>query len=302
MRVDWLDDLIALLDRGGVAEAASRRNVTQPAFSRRIKVLEDVLGFDIIDRSARPSGPSPILKAHEAELRKLASSQGQLLSKMRLEHGSGARQIVVASQHAITTALGPEMVSVLTQPGKIHIRLRSANFDECETMLMTREASVALTYRILAEVPAELPDVLTEVTLGHEKLIPVAAQDHARDIMWRFHNGELRLIGYPADVFLGIALSRHILPGLEGKCQVNVVAETGLTTAALQLSRSGLGVAWVPSALARNAIGQGELVELAEELGAIDMELIARRWKTDENPVVLAAWRQLATLGQERAL
>lgn len=68
MRIDWIEDLVALLDSGGVADAARLRNVTQPAFSRRIKVLEDVLGIELIDRSVKPSGPSSVLRDREADL------------------------------------------------------------------------------------------------------------------------------------------------------------------------------------------------------------------------------------------
>lgn len=293
MRIDWMDDLVALLDSGGVANAARLRNVTQPAFSRRIKVLEDVLGLQIIDRSVKPSGPSRVLRDHEAELRKLATEQRALLSGMRQEQKTGTRQIVIASQHAITTSLGSQIITSVAKPSRTHIRLRSANRDECETLLIRRQAEISLTYRIRAEPVPPLPSFLIEATIGSETLIPICGSGFAQDLLAHFHNGVLRIIGYPTDVFLGAAVSRHVLPPLEQRCQISVVAETGLSPAALQLAQSGLGVAWVPLALARPALDRGELTDLQDSLGSVDMDLVAQCWANTPNAATSEAWNRL---------
>lgn len=293
MRIDWIEDLVALLDSGGVADAARLRNITQPAFSRRIKVLEEVLGIELIDRSVKPSGPSSVLRDREAELRKLATETRLLLSDMRQEQTMGLRQLVIASQHAITTSLGTQIIKSVAEPSHTHVRLRSANRDECETLLIRRQAAISLTYRIKSEPIGELPSFLTEAVLGSETLIPVCGTAHATELMKLFNSGVLRIIGYPADVFLGAAITRHVLPALEGRCSVSVVTETGLSTAALQLSQSGLGVAWVPEALARPALRRGELTNLQDTLGGIEMDLVAQRWATTSNAATLDAWTRL---------
>uniref|UniRef100_UPI003F6D2688 LysR family transcriptional regulator n=1 Tax=Marivita sp. TaxID=2003365 RepID=UPI003F6D2688 len=118
MRIDWIEDLVALLDSGGVADAARLRNITQPAFSRRIKVLEEVLGIEVIDRSVKPSGPSTILRDRAAELRKLATEQRLLLADMRQEQSTGLRQLVIASQHAITTSMGTQIINSIAEPSR----------------------------------------------------------------------------------------------------------------------------------------------------------------------------------------
>ncbi|MFP7675495.1 LysR family transcriptional regulator [Marivita sp. S0852] len=293
MRIDWIEDLIALLDSGGVADAARLRNVTQPAFSRRIKVLEDVLGIELIDRSVKPSGPSAILHDHESALRKLAREQRLLLSEMRQEQSTGVRQLIIASQHAITTSMGAKIITALAESSHTHIRLRSANRDECETLLIRRQVAISLTYRIRSEPVSDPPSFLIEAQIGSELLIPVCAASHRRDLMKQFHNGALRIIGYPAEVFLGAAIARHILPTLDPRCSISVVTETGLSTAALQLSQSGLGVAWVPEALARPALSRGDLCNLNTELGSLEMDLVAHRWAATSNAATLDAWENL---------
>ena len=40
MDMNWLDDVLILLEEGNMTRAAARRNITQPAFSRRIEALK----------------------------------------------------------------------------------------------------------------------------------------------------------------------------------------------------------------------------------------------------------------------
>ncbi len=295
MRIDWIDDLVALLDAGGVADAARLRNITQPAFSRRIKVLEEVLGIEIIDRSVKPSGPSALLRDREGALRKLATEQRLLLSDMRQEQSTGLRQMVIASQHAITTSMGTRIINTVADPSSTHIRLRSANQHECETLLIRRQVAISLTYRIKSEPAADVPTFLTEAIIGADTLIPVCGADHSDTLMAQYENGALRIIGYPPDIFLGSAITRHILPPLQARCVIRVITETGLTTAAMQLSQSGLGIAWVPKALAQPALDRGELHDLTDRLGGISLTLVAQRWATTANSTTLDAWARLTT-------
>ena len=44
MEIKWLEDFVTLADTSSFSRAAELRNVTQPAFSRRIKQLEGWLG------------------------------------------------------------------------------------------------------------------------------------------------------------------------------------------------------------------------------------------------------------------
>lgn len=300
MRADWLEDVLALLNRGGVTEAAHQRNITQPAFSRRIKILEDVLGVDLIDRATKPSGPSPLLRNHEPELRRIAAELQRVLADMRQEQTSGARQLVIVCQHAISTSLGADIVRLLAEPNRVHIRLRSANFDDCNALLMSRKAAISITYMVRSE-PRLMADRLAFVlsaTIGCDTLLPVCAAAEAESHLRRFRAGELRVIGYPSDSFLGGVLSQHVFSGLSQTCDIGVVAEAGLTNAVMQLCLSGIATAWLPRALVHSALLRGDLVDLSHELGTVEMELIASRWTSESNSLAKEAWNRL-TIGAQ---
>jgi hypothetical protein len=50
MDIMWLEDFIKLADEGNFSRAAEARNLTQPAFSRRIRALEEWVGATLVDR------------------------------------------------------------------------------------------------------------------------------------------------------------------------------------------------------------------------------------------------------------
>ena len=56
-----LEDFLSLYRHKSFSHAAQERNVTQPAFSRRIRALEEWLGVVLFDRTAlaNSSCPSP---------------------------------------------------------------------------------------------------------------------------------------------------------------------------------------------------------------------------------------------------
>src|SRR5210317_2069621 len=54
MELKWLEDFLWLCDTRNFRVSSQRRCVSQPAFSRRIKTLENWLGAELIDRTVQP--------------------------------------------------------------------------------------------------------------------------------------------------------------------------------------------------------------------------------------------------------
>ena len=53
MNLSWLEDFQALAESGNFSRAAEQRHMTQPAFSRRVRALEEWLGVALFDRSTQ---------------------------------------------------------------------------------------------------------------------------------------------------------------------------------------------------------------------------------------------------------
>ncbi len=54
LETKWLEDFLELAETRNFSAAAVRRNVTQPAFSRRIRMLERSVGAELVDRGQTP--------------------------------------------------------------------------------------------------------------------------------------------------------------------------------------------------------------------------------------------------------
>ena len=244
------------------------------------------------------------MRNHEPDLRRIAADLQRVLSDMRQEHTSGARQLVIVCQHAISTSLGADIVRLLAEPNRVHIRLRSANFDDCNALLMSRKAAISVTYMVRSELNriSDQHAFLTDAVIGTDILLPVCSATEAQNHRRRLEDGTLRVIGYPSDSFLGIVLSRYVFSKLSQSCEIGVVAEAGLTNAAMQLCLSGIATAWLPKALIGPALSRGELVDLSDALGAIEMDLIASRWTSENSPVANEAWTRLTAATENQPL
>ena len=101
MDLDWVRDFLALAEHRTFSRAAEARNVTQPAFSRRIRALEEWVGTPLFLRSARGAG----LTAAGARFRPGAEELLRGLDRARGEaRAAGARadaSLAIAATHAL---------------------------------------------------------------------------------------------------------------------------------------------------------------------------------------------------------
>ena len=59
MNFSWFKDLVHLASTGNFSRAAELSNISQPAFSRRIKALEEWVGTTLVERTRQPVTLTP---------------------------------------------------------------------------------------------------------------------------------------------------------------------------------------------------------------------------------------------------
>ena len=84
MDMHWLDDVLVLLEEGNMTRAAARRNITQPAFSRRIRGFEDWLGVTVLQRGTNRVDISAALVSNEVEIRALVAASKIYAPRLRI--------------------------------------------------------------------------------------------------------------------------------------------------------------------------------------------------------------------------
>lgn len=292
MKLEWIDDLLAIADAGSLSGAARLRYLSQPAFSRRIRAIEQSIGSELIDRSHKPVSLKKTVLELEPTLRE-ASRSIHALQQTLSRSSDTQRELVIVSQHAISTAIAPQLIKQLTLEQNVRIRLRSANREECHGLLFSRQADIGLLYQIEDEQTAASTDFINTIELGNEPLVPVISAEHADAFHQELANGQLRLVAYPQAVFLGSVLSRHLLPQLDNQVHIHWVTETALTTAAMQFALEGMGLAWVPLSLAKTAIERQELTRLDPLFPKVSMRVVAMKLAEPGNKLLQSLWSAL---------
>jgi LysR family transcriptional regulator, hypochlorite-specific transcription factor HypT len=282
MRLEWLEDIVAVIETGSFNAAAARRNVTQPAFSRRIRAIEDYIGTELFDRDRKPVGLKLAISAQQEDIKRVVAQMKETNNR-----------IVIASQHAITAARAPAIVEVLSKRIDVSVRLRSANRDECLALLMTKQADLLLNYESATEAETRAEDFLERAKLDTERFIPVFASASLNLLNDCYARGELPVVAYPSDAFLGWIFNEELLPKIPSGEFVRRKVETALTLAALQFAVNGVGVAWVPESIAREPIKAGLLFDLSEVLPSTVLTVSALRLAGKHSDIEEFAWKEI---------
>lgn len=278
MRLEWLEDILAVAQTGSLIQAAERRRLTQSAFSRRIRQIEDQIGVELFDRTHKPVKLSPTTARQRDQIEFLAGQLRQLASDLR--HGAQTQSgyITIVGQHALTAARVPAIIKdTLDENPNAFVRLRSANLDDCLTLLLSRQADMAVLYRLPGTDHPVRPDFVETAVIGTDRLIPVIATRRTDWLDLQLAQKDLPCVIYPPEVFMGQVLERMILSYLRLNLGIKIKSETALTFAALEMALEGFAVAWVPQSVCAERISEGSLVDLSYRLRCCEMDVTAVR-------------------------
>ncbi|MCV6587354.1 MAG: LysR substrate-binding domain-containing protein [Marinibacterium sp.] len=273
--MSWFEDVLVLLEERNMTRAAARRNITQPAFSRRIRSFEDWLGVRVLDRQANRIDISPALAQNESEIRALMSRLRELRTKIAQFDPKGST-IAVAAQHAAIQSTFPDMSLRARSafPG-LRFRLRAANLGDCVAMFVRGDTSLLLCYEAKGTPAMPFGADVQRGVWGQDALIPVAGgalRDTLRD--GADIPDDTPALTYPDASFFGTLLgARKRRFGTSGQ-STSPICQTAFSGGIRDMALRGLGVGWVPLSMARDDIESGALISLADALGRETLDVV----------------------------
>lgn len=274
MELKWLDDYVALIETGSFSAAAQRRHVSQPAFSRRIRMLEDWLGVTLVDRSRKPLQFTPVARDNQLAFQNMVARIYEfraMLKSASLDSGG----ITIAAQHTLAAAYMPDFLARLRQldPNQ-SFRIRSENRAESISIVMRGEAEILLTYES-PQFPCHVPEQFAmRHVLGKDDLVLVAAPALHRRLA-RIAEGEpLPMLCYPPESFFGQIIRAEALPALMRRQQVVVRCVSEFAMSLRELALGGEGVVWLPTSLIRHDLERGALRLLKRLSPPVPMEIV----------------------------
>jgi LysR family transcriptional regulator, hypochlorite-specific transcription factor HypT len=275
MELKWLDDYLALIETGSFTAAAQKRHLSQPAFSRRIQMLESWLGVSLIDRARKPLRFTPLAESNEAAFRNLVTQIYEFQAALRSD-ATQTPSMVIAAQHSLAAAYLPTFLEELrTILPEQRFRIRSQNRDEAVALLLRGHADVLLTYET-GQIQTSIPSAMaTTCILGQDALVLVASAKLSETDDFERSDRPLPLLCFPPESFFGQAVRAHALPDL---MQSRLVAVQYVSEFSLGLREMALihqGAAWLPRSLIAQDLKSGALRELASVSSSVPLTIVA---------------------------
>ena len=273
MHLQWLEDVLVLLEERNLSRAAQRRNITQPAFSRRIRGFEDWLGIAILDRRPNRIEISQALTANESEIRALAARLREL--KMRLiQFDPMTTTLTMAAQHASFCATYPDMaLKAKSQLPGIRWRVRAGNLNDCVSIFLRGDAGLLLCYEAESVGRLQFGADIQRVVWGKDYLIPVVGGNLRYKVR---ANGEVPndtpAIPYPDESYFGEVLAKNQRAfGVMDYCD-NPFGVMAFSSGTREMVLKGLGVAWLPISMVYRELENGTVISLASRYGREPLE------------------------------
>src|SRR4051812_43001117 len=110
MELIWLEDYLALAETLNFSRAAELRHVTQPAFSRRIRALEQWIGATLFDRTTHGVALTPAGEHFHNQAEVLTRALNQLRRDTLEVSGRVVRPLSIAATHALSFTFFPKWI------------------------------------------------------------------------------------------------------------------------------------------------------------------------------------------------
>ena len=297
MELKWLEDFLALANNSSFSKAAETRFVTQPAFSRRIRSLENWLGVSLVDRTRVPTtlteaGMEFIEQAESIKAQIYAARDN--LNSLASDHAA----MSVMSQHSLAVSFLPTWLrNIEPFVGDALIKVQAANLHDSLESFLAGTGDFLLCF--------SSPDVLEQleradienIQVGVDRLVPVTAVNAEGKPLFRTtQSGSLRLLSYPQDSFFGRLIMNKCMPLSDNELKLQKVCENALAEGLKALVDMGYGVAWLPECLVAKELNEGSMAILKTPLRSIDLKINLYRFKQKRSDSADAFWKYVSEL------
>jgi len=305
LNLSWLDDFLALAASGSFSRAAGERHMTQPAFSRRIRALEEWLDVELFDRTTQPATLTEAGAWFRTVAQELCGRVARLPDEAREVAAAGAATLRFAATHALSLTFLPQWLRGLESRTPIGaIQLVSDVLQQCEAWMQQGRVQFLLCHAH-DDAPARLgldAAAYPWLRVGTDTLLPVAAPGAGGRPLHALaaQRAGVPVLAYSAESGLG-----RLLRAMHGEALRAAHVETVFTAhlAALlkTLALQGRGIAWLPRSLIEDELREGRLVEAGPPSWQVPVDIRLYRRAGVQAPAAEAFWQAVAEAGDHPA-
>lgn len=297
MNLSWIEDFMALAATGNFSRAADERHMTQPAFSRRIRALEEWLGAELFDRSSQPARVTETGEWFRTVAQELQLQVAALPGEARAVAEASSGTLRFASTHALSFTFLPRWLQTLEAQAAVghgRLQLLSDVQQQGETLLLHNQVDFLLSHgHALVRGPLEEAEH-PHLVVGHDQLLPVSAPDAAGGPLHALGYA-MPWLGYSAESGLGRLLRALKGPQLD-RLHAPPVMTAHLASVLRTMALAGRGLAWLPRLLVDEDLRGGRLVVAAPAEWHLDLQIRLYRQCVITRPAARAFWTAASTV------
>ncbi|MBE0463275.1 MAG: LysR family transcriptional regulator [Halomonadaceae bacterium] len=299
MEIRWLEDFIALARTRHFSRAADDQHVTQPTFSRRIKLLEEEMGVTLINRQTLPLSLTPAGEEFLTLCEQVTERVRLTRDRLREINAGQQRRIMVAAPQSLLGHFLPEWLASTGWQDRVQPYLRATGWvaNDYFQALARAECDLAICYWPVGRCDLEIDtSASTYKVIGHERLIPVTGlspqgEPSAALPGTRAHPSPW--LAYPKRGLLGSAIKAH-LARLPHSTYLNAQSENLYAAGIKELVLLGYGMSWLPERSVAKELTQGTLVRAGDSRWDVPMELRLYRHQLQRHAELDKFWSELA--------
>jgi len=292
--LNWLLDFECLARTLNFTRASDERNITQSAFSRRIKALESWVGLPLVNRDTYPV---QLTEAGQQFLPVAIEVVGQLNETRRAirDADRGDREFVrFSALHTIAVNyLAVRTETIQQQFPDLRTRVISDSLSTCCDLLTAGGVDILLCYYHHSVSPMIDETIFDRKDLVTDRLLPVALAQSVQDRGWdlsRQNASPIPYLAYERSSFLGM-----VAENIVGRrpLQATTIYVDSLVETIKRRLLTGSGFAWLPETAVANELADGIVVPIGDETWRTNLTISALANPSALEPTARQVWDQL---------
>ncbi|MEO9656040.1 LysR family transcriptional regulator [Marinomonas sp.] len=303
MEIRWLEDFIALARTRHFSRAADEQNVTQPTFSRRIKLLEEEMKVTLVDRNTLPLSLTPageiFLQSAELIARQLRETKARCLQIKEDEQS----QIRFVTTQSLFLGYYRDVIAPLCDELGVELdtNMKSSAWsggDFIHAMTSNESDLMMCFWHPAMHFLNDLDDSQFEfITLSREVLIPCSGVNnfgHPIHTLPGNRKQPLPYISYDETAFMAPAIQHHLQRQPE-LAHLQVLTSNLHSASIKAMVKEGYGIGWLPERLVKESITFNKIAVAGESMWHVPLDIRLYRARDNTNPHLLKFWQNVRT-------
>jgi len=304
MNLIWLEDFLALAATGNFSRAAEERHSSQPAFSRRIRGLEEWLGTDLFDRSTQPARLTEVGEWFRGVAQDMVVRIARIPGDAKRVSEAQAVTLRLACTHALSLTFLPRWLRGLETGMSLGpVQLMSDVLQRCEALMRQGKVQFVLSHAHPSAPGALDSDAYLCAEIGSDTLIPVSLPDGSGGALYRLPadpGAPIPILRYSEESGLGRIIQSVLGGKLEG-CAARTAFTAHLASLLRSMVLDGRGLAWLPKTLIDDDLQKGVLKPAGDASWSVPVAIKLYREREPGGRAAETFWR-CAGAGSSSAL